>query len=367
MERIRRAIAEQRLEHALALADYAVRRWPHDAQVLLASARLAKRANRTLAALRLLRAAEAVGCDAAAPERRLLVEQCAPYWHFRMMNDEARNQAYDLALRHHVTPDTVVLDIGCGAGLLSMMAARAGAKHVYACDVSELMAHQARQIIAANGYAERVTVINGLSHQLVLGRDLPGRVDLVVAEVFDTGLLGESAMATFAHARTHLLAPHGQLLPPRATVRAVLLESDRLHREVITTRCCGFDVHSLNVLSPPYFQARLDAFPHRLLSSPQAAARYDFSRTVEPQIPSVVTFRAARDGTCHGVAFWFSLDFGHDDNELSTGPESPWNCWSQAVSAFEIPVQVRAGDEVSVRLTHSDHQMIQFAKAPHTR
>jgi hypothetical protein len=30
------------------------------------------------------------------------------------------------------TPDSIVLDIGTGSGLLAMMAARAGAKHVYA-------------------------------------------------------------------------------------------------------------------------------------------------------------------------------------------------------------------------------------------
>ena len=39
------------------------------------------------------------------------------------------------------------MDVGCGTGILSMMAAKAGAKHVYAVEMSD-MADIARKIIA---------------------------------------------------------------------------------------------------------------------------------------------------------------------------------------------------------------------------
>jgi hypothetical protein len=64
-------------------------------------------------------------------------------YHFPMIADEGRNQAFDLALtqavarfkeRHGGTPPRV-LDIGSGSGLLAMMAARAGAMEVRGCSV----------------------------------------------------------------------------------------------------------------------------------------------------------------------------------------------------------------------------------------
>lgn len=363
MAALHQHVAEGETAKALALADRAVRLWPDHVPLLLAAAGLARRVGRSAAAYNLLRAAEGLGSAQAATDRRVLVNQCAPHWHFRMMNDEVRNEAYDRALRHYVGDDSIVLDIGCGAGLLSMMAARAGARHVYACEVSELMAEQARTIIRDNGFADRITITNRLSNHLTVGRDLPEKADIIVAEVFDTGLLGENALRTFDHAREHLLKPGGRILPLRASVQAVLLESDLLRKEAVATRCCGFDVRSLNALTPPYVQARLSAFPHRTLSDPQTVGTYGFQQTIDASDARRVEFTATHTGTCHGVAFWFTLDFG-EDITMSTGPENRWNCWMQAVSAFETPLAVRAGERLAVRYIESSNQLLHFSPAP---
>ena len=44
-------------------------------------------------------------------------------WHYAMMNDLQRNEAFYAALQEVVTPKSAVLDIGAGSGLLSLMAA----------------------------------------------------------------------------------------------------------------------------------------------------------------------------------------------------------------------------------------------------
>src|SRR6202008_1935184 len=71
---------------------------------------------------------------------RLEFSSVAPAWHIPMVNDEERNQAYDLALRRAVKPGDLVLEVGTGSGLVSMMAARAGAGRGGACGGLALMA-----------------------------------------------------------------------------------------------------------------------------------------------------------------------------------------------------------------------------------
>jgi len=52
--------------------------------------------------------------------------------HEEMLKDEVRTLTYRNAIYHnkHLVKDKVVLDVGCGTGILSMFAAKAGAKLV---------------------------------------------------------------------------------------------------------------------------------------------------------------------------------------------------------------------------------------------
>ena len=54
----------------------------------------------------------------------------------------------------------IVLDVGCGTGILSMFAARAGAKHVYGVECSKI-AESAAKIVEANNLTDTVTIIKG--------------------------------------------------------------------------------------------------------------------------------------------------------------------------------------------------------------
>ena len=50
-----------------------------------------------------------------------------------MLKDEVRTLTYRNSMYHnkHIFKDKVILDVGSGTGILSMFAAKAGAKHVY--------------------------------------------------------------------------------------------------------------------------------------------------------------------------------------------------------------------------------------------
>src|SRR4029079_4411538 len=80
------------------------------------------------------------------PNLRGLYHGVVPGWHFAMMDHHKRNEAYEAAIRRAV-PGKRVLDIGTGAGLLALMAARAGAAKVTACEAVPIIGELAREII----------------------------------------------------------------------------------------------------------------------------------------------------------------------------------------------------------------------------
>merc|ERR1719343_898986 len=95
-----------------------------------------------------------------------------------MRDDGPRTEAYRAAInaRLGAMPGAVVVDIGTGAlALLAIMAARAGAKKVYAIEINPGAAKLAREAVAR----QQIEVIEGNSMEV----ELPERADLIVSEL----------------------------------------------------------------------------------------------------------------------------------------------------------------------------------------
>jgi hypothetical protein len=77
-----------------------------------------------------------------------------------MLNDRARTSRFLAGIAEVVRPGDIVVDIGMGTGVLTIAAARAGAKHVYAIEASAI-GQVAEAIFQANGLADRITLLRG--------------------------------------------------------------------------------------------------------------------------------------------------------------------------------------------------------------
>lgn len=77
-----------------------------------------------------------------------------------MLMDDVRTSTYRNAIINNSIDfkDKIVLDVGAGSGILSLFAAQAGAKKVYAIEASN-MAENARILAEANGYGDIIEVI----------------------------------------------------------------------------------------------------------------------------------------------------------------------------------------------------------------
>jgi predicted RNA methylase len=283
-----------------------------------------------------------------------LAARTVPRWHFAMLNDGERNDALAVALERLVRPGAHVLDIGSGTGLLALMAARAGAGHVTTCEADPLLAELARQIVAANGMSHLISVVAKRSTDLVLGHDLPRRADLVVAEVIDCGLVGEGILPTLRHAREHLLADGGALVPRTARLLGCLVTSRAAAQLNGVQTVSGFDLRLFNrVATPGHFPIRLTTWPHRLLSEPTELLRFDFARDELADGHRRFELRPSAGGQVHGLVAWFELDLGAGVL-LRNSPDNLGSHWMQAYIPFPHPVETTADRPLQIDLTWQD-------------
>ena len=110
---------------------------------------------------------------------------------------------------------------------MSMMAVKCGADKVTACEAFKPMATVARKCIAANGMSDKITVIEKHSTDLKVGIDMSERANVLVAEVFDTELIGEGAISTFNHALKNLMVSEDfYVVPDNAIMYVQVVDSD---------------------------------------------------------------------------------------------------------------------------------------------
>lgn len=295
--------------------------------------------------------AELVEADAAT---RAVV----PRWHFEMLNDRERTHAFEAAISHVVQPGDLVLDIGTGAGLLSLLAARYGAERVVSCEGVDRVADVAERVAARNGFGDRISIVRKWSTDVAVGGELPRPADVLVTEIIDCGLVGEGIVDTIRHARKHLLAPQARIVPARATLYAQLVESRTLEHLNHVRRVAGFDVSDFNRLSSlAYFPLRLAQTEYRPLAPPVEALRFDFEAGEYPDERTTVTCRPVADGMCHAVALWFWVELV-PGVVLSNEPANIRSHWEQAVQCFASPIPVRAGRPVELSLWQQGRHLL---------
>src|SRR5262245_32729841 len=145
-----------------------------------------------------------------------------------MIADSARMDAYAEALRRAVKPDSVVLDIGAGTGIFSLLACRFGARKVYAIEPDDTI-RVACEIAAANGYSDRIEFIQKLSTEVTL----PELADVLISDM--RGLLPFLGrhISNVADARERLLKPGGTLIGRRDDIWAAIVEAEETYNEYL--------------------------------------------------------------------------------------------------------------------------------------
>lgn len=231
-----------------------------------------------------------------------------------MLKDSVRTRTYQAAIENNpfLFKDKVVLDVGCGTGILSLFAARAGAKHVYGVECSAI-ADQARQIIEDNGYSSKITVIKQKVEEIEQLPDGVEKVDIIISEWMGYFLLYESMLDSVIYARDRWLSPGGLMLPDKATLYVCAIEDADYRAEKIDfwDNVYGFDFRSIKRLAMA--EPLVDTVDSEQVATESAVVRtFDIAAMTKEDAAFASEFelRATRNDYVHALVAYFDVTFG---------------------------------------------------------
>jgi len=282
-----------------------------------------------------------------------------PVEHARMLHDDRRTNDYIAALQAAVRPEDIVLDIGTGSGVLAIAAARAGARHVYAVEASDI-ADAAERVLTRNGVQDRVTLIRGWSREI----ELPERADLLVAELIGNEPLEEEILETTLDARRRLLKPDARLIPHtlELVARPLLVPDAEARQRAIGRRA----VERWSQLYGIEFQPLLDAaFPGPVNSPaeaevlagwpavgpPVSLATVELRRYARPVVDASAELVVAPGASVNAVAVTFRAHL-HGSIVHTLDPwRWPSSSWATSVWVLPDAALVRSRETLRVRYT----------------
>lgn len=269
--------------------------------------------------------------------------------HEEMLKDEVRTLTYRNSMWHnkHLFKGKVVLDVGCGTGILSMFAAKAGAEHVYGIDMSGIV-EQAKTIVEKNGLTDKVTIIRGKMEEIVLP---VAKVDIIISEWMGYCLFYESMLDTVLYARDKYLAPDGLMFPDRATLYACAIEDRQYKDDKINwwDEVYGFDMSCIKhvALQEPLVDV-VDR--NQVVTNSCLLREIDLQTCTVADIPfeSPFTLQIKKNDYVQALVTFFNIEFTkcHKRVGFSTAPEAPYTHWKQTVFYLEDYITAKKGEEI---------------------
>ncbi|XP_072420279.1 histone-arginine methyltransferase CARM1 isoform X2 [Chiloscyllium punctatum] len=274
-----------------------------------------------------------------------------------MMQDYIRTGTYQRAIlqNHADFKDKVVLDVGCGSGILSFFAVQAGARKVFAVEAST-MAQHAELLVKSNNLADRIFIIPGKVEEV----NIPEQVDIIISEPMGYMLFNERMLESYLHAKKWL-KPNGNLFPTLGDVHLAPFTDEQLYMEQFTKANFwyqpsfhGVDLSALRGAAvDEYFkQPIVDTFDIRILMAKSVKYTVNFLEAEENDLHRIeipFKFHMLHSGLVHGLAFWFDVAFIGSQMTvwLSTAPTEPLTHWYQVRCLLQSPLFTKAGDTLS--------------------
>ena len=257
---------------------------------------------------------------------------CLPY-HYEMISDEKRIEVFKSAI-NKVCKDKIVLESGTGTGILSILAAKAGAKKIYAVEIDPLISEVARKNFR-RGNHKNITLIQKNFMDLNKNDLEMNKVDVVIAENLSTWQVIEPEIQVMNHAiKEELVSPNAVFLPS-----VIMNMMELAHTKYIFEDSIKFKTY--------YFQFSGIKEP-LILSEKNLFSKIDLSKLNRTKNEKEIKIMATRNGTVNSLRLtsptivYNEIQFNSSDSMLPP-----------VVVPLERKIKVKMGDIIHLDISYS--------------
>jgi protein arginine N-methyltransferase 1 len=264
-----------------------------------------------------------------------------------MIVHRERTDALAEALRRRITPDSVVVDVGTGPGILALLACQYGARKVYAIEIEDVI-QVARECAEIAGYADRIEFIQGDSSKITL----PERVHGIASDIRGNLPVFGSSLCVMRDARERFLLPGGWIIPTRDTLWAAAVSCATdfdTNLGIWINNPYGFDMTPARrrVLNTP---RRIRSRGEDLVTAPARWAVVDYETLSDPNVEGQARMEVHTAREAHGLCVWFDCETA-EGLGFSRSPATPEaDIFGQVFFPWPECVTMCEGDVVSVSL-----------------
>ncbi|UKJ90119.1 arginine N-methyltransferase [Theileria orientalis] len=270
--------------------------------------------------------------------------------HEEMLKDSVRTGIYYRAIMssQHLFRDKVVMDVGCGTGILSLFCAKAGARKVYAVDNSSII-----------GLAQEITEMNGLSDRIVYIRkkveeldDSIEPVDIIISEWMGYFLLYENMLSSVLFCRDKYLKHGGLLFPDRARIFIAAIEDSEYKGEKFDkwddTYGLDFSIMKNYLME----EAVVDVVDEKaVVTTSSCILDIDLNTCSisDTDFCSNFVLVSDRRDYVHAFIFWFEVSFTACPKPLTltTSPKAKYTHWKQTVLYIDEVLNMDVNDRIN--------------------